>query len=217
MRKVWLFAALVICSLDSIAAGKTKLDRLLTAEMLGVQRDYFEQISGIAKRVSGNYREYDIGGCIVSITEDKQRSISSIALANLSPRCTFDASKIYLDGPAHKLTFNKLNEMNIGGGARESCFGLCGNAIEPDYGLDVQTPHVMNFIEYSASVGYSKESAPAVESLQAKLQKRFPGVELYGDYLGTKIPKKIYNEMWMKEFGNVRINSIQFGHQIVNN
>lgn len=215
MHKALFFVLVAAISINTAAAGKTKLDRLINADMLGTQRAYFEKIAGVAKRVHGQYRQYDIGGCLVGVTEDKTQAISSIQLENLSARCSFDASGIFLQGPAHKLTFGQLNDTNIGGGAKESCFGLCGNAIEPSYGLEVQTPRAMNMIEYDASVGYNNESAPAVERLESRLQKRYPGVELFGDYLGKKIPRKAFTEMWLNEFRNVRITSIRFGYNII--
>ena len=215
MQKTGLLVLVVALSMSVEAAAKSKLDRLMNADMLGTQRAYLEKIAGVAKRVNGAYRQYDIGGCLVGVTEDKTQTISSIQLENVSARCSFDSAGIFLQGPAHKLTFGRLNEMNIGGGAIESCFGLCGNAIEPSYGLAVQTPHVMNFIEYDASVGYNNESGAAAQRLESKLQKRYPGVELYGEYLGKQIPKKAYTEMWLNEFRNVRITSIRFGYNIV--
>ncbi len=185
----------------------------MTAEMIGVQRSYFEQISGLAKRVNGNYREYDVGGCVVSISEDKKQAISSIALGNISSDCTFNAEKIYLKGPAHKLTFAKLNEVGNGSGAFEVCLEThCGNLADPVYALAVETPRAMTNIGFTATVEYTDESGEAAWRLKKNIEKRFPGVELYGDYLGKKIPENIYTEMWLKEFGNVHITSIRFGY-----
>jgi hypothetical protein len=215
MVKGILFALLVISSVNAGAAGQAKLNRLLSAEMLGVQRAYFEQISGVAKRVMDTYRQYDIGGCFVGIVEDKQQSILSIELEKISERCTFDAAKIFLEGPAHKLTFAKLNQVSIGGGAKQACLGLCGNAADPSFGLIVETPRALANIEYDAEVSYNDASEAAARRLQSKLEKRYPGVELDGDYLGKAIPSDIFTEMWLKEFRNVRITSIRFGYDII--
>ena len=217
MKKIYLLAALLILSGNVAAAGKTKLDRLLSADMLGLQRAYFEKIAGVAKRISDKRRQYDIGGCLISIVEDKNKSILSIELENISARCTFDAANIFMKGPAHKLTFARLNDVNIGGGAKEACLALCGNAAPTVYGLTVQTPHAMTFIEFDAEVSNTDASLQAAERLRQQLERRFPGVELYGDYLEKSIPAKIFTEMWLKEFQQVPITSIRFGYNIFNN
>ena len=78
MRKMYLLVALLILSSNAAAAGKTKLDRLLSADMIGLQRAYFEKIAGVAKRISDKRRQYDIGGCLISIVEDNNKTILSI-------------------------------------------------------------------------------------------------------------------------------------------
>jgi hypothetical protein len=217
MKKMYLLALLLILSSTATAAGKTKLDRLLSADMIGLQRAYFEKIAGVAKRISDKRRQYDIGGCLINIVEDTNKTILSIELENISERCTFDTANLFMQGPAHKLTFARLNDVNIGGGAKEACLGLCGNAAPPVYGLTVQTPHAMTLIEFDAEVSNTDASAHAAERLRQQLERRFPGVELYGDYLGKSIPAKVFTEMWLKEFQQVRITSIRFGYNIFNN
>jgi hypothetical protein len=214
MKKIYLVLVFLIVSTHAAAAGKTKLDRLISADMIGLQRAYFEKIAGVAKRVSDRRRQYDIRGCLVTIVEDKDKTILSIELENISERCTFNAATIFLEGPAHKLTFGRLNDVNIGGGAKESCLGLCGNAAAPSYGLMVQTPHAMTFIEYDAEVSNSDTAWDAAERLRSQIEARFPGVELYGDYVGKTIPAKVFTEMWLKEFRHVRITSIRIGYNI---
>ena len=83
MKKLYLLALLMILSNLASAAGKTKLDRLVSADMIGLQRAYFEKIAGVAKRVSDKRRQYNIGGCLVNILEDKYKAIIWIELENL--------------------------------------------------------------------------------------------------------------------------------------
>ena len=211
-----LVVVLLLLSGHAAAAGKTKLDRLLSADMIGLQRAYFEKIAGVAKRISDKHRQYEVGGCLITMVEDNNKSILSIELENISARCTFDAANIFMDGPVHKLTFAKLHSVSIGGGAKEACLGLCGNAAPPIYGLTVQMPHAMTFIQYDAEVGDTNASVQASERLRQQLEKRFPGVDLLGDYVGTSIPANVYTEMWLKEFQHVRITSIRFGYHILN-
>ena len=120
MKKMYLLALLLVLSSTAAAAGKTKLDRLLSADMIGLQRAYFEKIAGVAKRVSDKRRQYDIRGCLINIVEDTNKTILSIELENISERCTFDTANLFMQGPAHKLTFARLNDVNIGGGRKRS-------------------------------------------------------------------------------------------------
>ena len=217
MKRLYLLAVLLIFSVHATGAGKTKLDRLVSADMIGLQRAYFEKIAGVAKRVSDNRRQYDISGCLVSIVEDKDRTILSIQLENISERCTFNAANIFLTGPAHQLTFGRLNDVSIRGGAKEACLGLCGTATAQGFGLMVQTPYAMTSIEFDAHVTQTEASLRAAERLRQQLEKRFPGVELGGDYLEKTIPVKVFTDLWMNEFRDVRITSIRFGYIIFAN
>ena len=75
----------------------------------------------------------------------------------------------------------------------------------------------MTLIEFDAGVSNTDASAHAAERLRQQLERQFPGVELYGDYLGKSIPAKVFTEMWLKEFQHVRITSIRFGYNIFDN
>jgi hypothetical protein len=81
----------------------------------------------------------------------------------------------------------------------------------------VQTPHAMTSIEYDANVTHTDASLHAAERLRQQLEKQFPGVELYGDYLGKTIPAKIFTDLWLREFRQVRITSIRFGYILFEN
>lgn len=217
MKTLYLSIVLLIFSVHATGAGKTKLDRLVSADMIGLQRAYFEKIAGVAKRVDDRHRQYDISGCLVNIVEDKDRTILSIQLENISARCTFNAANIFLKGPAHQLTFGQLHDASIRGGAKEVCVGLCGTTTAQGYGLMVQTPYAMTSIEFDADVTQIEASLRAAERLGQQLEKRFPGVELGGDYLEKTIPVKVFTDLWMNEFRDVRITSIRFGYLIFDN
>lgn len=215
MHKYMIFISVALSLVSGPSTARSKLDRLISADMLGVHRAYFEKKAGIAKRVSGKERQYDVDGCLINVIEDTTQSIISIELENISRKCSFDSGNIFLNGPIHKITFSSLQAVNIGGGAKEACLGFCGNAADPAYGLLVETPRSMTSIEFDAEVIYNNSSAAAADRLQKVLEKRLPGIELSGDYLGTKIPEKVYTELWIKEFGRVRITSIRFGYSIM--
>lgn len=215
MHKSRILIAVALTLMSGPGAAKSKLDRLFSAHMLGAQRTYFEKTAGISKRVSGKDRQYDIGGCLINVVEDTTQSIISIELENISKKCSFDSANIFLYGPIHKITFSSLQAMNIGGGAKEACLGFCGNSADPTYGLLVETPRSMTGIEFDAEVTYNNSSATAANRLRKVLEKRLPGIDLSGDYLHTKIPEKVFTELWIKEFGRVRITSIRIGYNIL--
>lgn len=215
MKPACLLAALLCCVGTATAAGKTTLNRLMSADMIGLQRAYFEKIAGPAKRISDSYRQYDIRGCLVSIVEDNNKSIVSIELENLSGRCTFDAATIFLRGPAHQLTFARLQAVSIGGGAKASCLPPCGDDVAPRYGLTVRTPDAMTAIEYDAGVTNTDAAMLAAGRLREKLEMRFPGAEVRGDYLGKTIPAGVFTDMWLTEFGALRITSIRIGYNML--
>lgn len=75
-------------SLSAFGAGNMKLNKIMSLEMIGVQRSFFERIAGTARYVDGALRTYEVGGCSVSISENPDRSVKSIGLS-LSERCTF--------------------------------------------------------------------------------------------------------------------------------
>lgn len=217
MKTLYLSIVLLIFSVHATGAGKTKLDRLVSADMIGLQRAYFEKIAGVAQRVDDRRRQYDVGGCLINLVEDKDRTILSIQLENISARCTFNAANIFLKGPAHQLTFGQLHDVGIGGGAKEACLGLCGTETTQGYGLMVQTPYSMTSIEFDADVTQTEASLHAAERLRQQLEKQFPGVELGADYLGKTIPAKVFTDLWLNEFRQVRITSIRFGYIIFAN
>lgn len=217
MKRLFLSVVFLIFSVHATGAGKTKLARLVSADMIGLQRAHFEKIAGVAKRVDDRRRQYDVGGCLINLVEDKDRTILSIQLESISERCTFNAANIFLKGPAHQLTFGQLHDVSIRGSAKEVCLGLCGTTTAQGYGLMVQTPYAMTSIEYDADVTQTEASLHAAERLRQQLENRFPGVELGADYLGKTIPVKVFTDLWLNEFRDVRITSIQFGYIIFAN
>lgn len=71
------------------------LSKIMKFDMINVQRQYFENIVGPAKRVSDKWREYNVNGCMVITYEDAHQSISSIELRYITDKCDFDTKNIY--------------------------------------------------------------------------------------------------------------------------
>jgi len=209
-----LFIVLFSMPFMALASTKDRLDKLMHHDMLGVQRAYFETIAGVAKRVNKNKRNYDINGCQIWITEDKDLNVTSIELLNISNKCTFNSSNIFLNGPGHVLTFGHINDYSFQAKSVESCFVSCGNAADPTYGRYFSAPRYMNFIEFYAEVTWSQRSLPAITKLNQELYRKFPNVDLSGYYLGKLIPQKIYDDAWINAFKNTRIERFRFGYNL---
>ena len=194
----------------------------MNQEMIGVQRAYFEKITGTPKYVDRNYRSYDLDGCKISIKESKSKSIESISLENISNKCTFDANQIFLYGPAHKLTFNSLIEAGYQFRAMETCIDGCGNIAEPTYGIEVWGPHAIGFIQFQGEYSWSTSKSErdladrAAENFLKKL-RRILKTDSYVSYEEAieKIGLEKYTDIFISEFKNVKITSITLGHNIL--
>ena len=215
-----LMLAGLILSVDASGqSNKVKLSQLMTADMIGVQIAYIENIVGPAKRISGSSREYQIGGCTVNIIADeKDNSISSIELTNINKNCDFDSSNIFLNGRASTLLFK--NVISLRGNnwfAYYSCFEACGNAANPTYGAFVDAPRVQQFMNYSFKVEWNKSSSQAADKLHKSLKMKYTKVQNWiGGYPDHFISKSVYSGLWYEAFKDVRISSLKFGYKILN-
>jgi hypothetical protein len=73
MKKFTILFSLFI-SFSAVAQSKQSvLSQVMSAETIGFQVAYVEQIAGTAKRVNGSSREYLINNCRVTIVEDKDK------------------------------------------------------------------------------------------------------------------------------------------------
>jgi hypothetical protein len=204
------------------SAGNTRLDRIMTREMIGVQRSYFEKFTGTAKYANGDYRGYDLNGCEVWIKESKDKSITSISLQNLSSKCTFDASNIFLNGPAHKLTFGDLVEGTYFFSAMETCIDGCGNIRNPTYGVNVWGPGAIGELQFQGEYIWSPIEADrnlanrAVENF-LNTMKRILKTDTWVDYEDAvkKLGLKKYTKIFISDFNKVKITSITFGYNIL--
>jgi hypothetical protein len=210
------FIVLFLCFISASAIGQSKqsmLSQIMSADTLGVQVAYIENIIGPAKRINESYRQYSINGCTVNmVANPKEQSIQSIELVNIDAKCNFDTSRIFLSGLASNLTFKDV----IGIGWRWlpyiNCLGLCGNTIAQTYGAIVEGPRVMNFMNYSVTTGAG--SYKFLESLKATFPKK-TSWDTYGEALDPTIPIKVYSDLWYRAYQNEKINSIQFGYDLM--
>jgi hypothetical protein len=188
------------------------LEKVMTVEALGMQKEYFEKTYGPAKRLIGNGRQYDIGLCNVIIIYDKNDSIESVELLNISKDCTFDGKNIYLQSRADKITYSELFGVAFDWNAKLSCYTMCGNAADPEYGAYVDTPRVYGFVEFDATTNY-EVAQKASDDVYEYFKKKYPDEELIGGELG-KIPATEYNKIWFEKFKDIRLTGLKFGYNL---
>jgi len=187
------------------------LSKIMKFDMINVQRQYFENIVGPAKRVSEKWREYDVNGCMVITYEDAHQSISSIELRYITEKCDFNTKNIYpFKGFVSQITFGDLLEHSITWKADETCMGSCGNAYDPEDGAIMVLGHVYQFVEIHARRMYDDDAY----SLYEKLQKLYPNQDFSGNYINKIISQNDFNKLWLQTFKNKKITSFRFGYNI---
>lgn len=187
------------------------LNKIMKFDMINVQRQYFENIVGPAKRVSEKWREYDVNGCMVITYENNHQSISSIELRYITENCDFNTKNIYpFKGSVSQITFGDLLEHSMSWKADETCMGLCGNSHDPEYGAVIELPHVYQFLQIHARRMYDDDTY----ALYEKLQKLYPTQDFSGEYIDKIISQSDFNKLWLQTFKNKKINSFRFGYNI---
>lgn len=194
-------------------SGASKLDEIMSGEMIGAQRGYFEQKYGPAKFASRNdTRRYEIDQCLIGVQYGKDDAITSIELENISPQCNFNTKDISIGGMASDLNYGNLIEKAMDWAADLSCYTSCGNAADPIYGAHINTSRATSFMEFSATSDYSLSSKASGEVTDF-FKKKYPDFDLYGDDLGP-IDRREYNAVWLEKFKDVKLTSIKFGYQL---
>ena len=75
---------------NELATVRKSLDNVMSPDTINIQRAFFEKTYGPAKRILGDVIEYEIGKCLIRIEYDKNNSITSVELANISKECNFN-------------------------------------------------------------------------------------------------------------------------------
>jgi hypothetical protein len=192
--------------------GTQQLEKIMRADTIGIQREFFEKNYGPAKRVFDKIRNYEIGVCSVNIEYDKTNAIVSVELENISKECNFDGEKIMLDSKADQINFGELIDSAMEWDADISCYTMCGNAIEPEFGAYIKTPRVRGYIEFKAATDYSF-AGKATDDVEKYFKDKYPNIDLIGGDLGI-IPKSEYNEVWYESFKDVKLTRIKFGYDL---
>lgn len=203
-----LFAS--IWAFPSLDAQAKTVQALMTHESLGLQRSFFEKTYGPAKkRLYKTSYLYVVKGCNVIVEFDADNGVKSIELTNLSNKCTFNTKSIFLDGPAHKLTYEKLISYSSIWEAQNSCYEDCGNALDPDYGALVELPRSSQFlvVKGTSNYGIAGESSWAVLK---ELKASYPDLYFSGVECLDEEVKVTYNKVWFRYFKALTVTSLKF-------
>lgn len=172
---------------------------------------YFDKKYGPAKIDNGDYREYDIDGCNITVKGDK--NVESISL-KLNPQCNVDMSKFLNNGTsAYGMTFGDFERNSILMDYVANCFaGSCGNMLDASvdaYGL---LSHAHNFLELKASVTINTEA-----SVDASLRVTSEIRELNEyDFLieHTAFCTEKDSKIIKNHFNNIKIDTITIGYNL---
>ena len=189
-----------------------QLEKIMSTDTIGIQREYFDKKYGPAKRSFGNIWNYEIGTCLVNIEYDQKNSINSVELENISKECNFNGKNINLSSMADKINYAELIDVAMEWNAKLSCYTMCGNAADPEYGAHIETARVYGNIEFDATTNYS-EAGDASDKVKEYFKKKYPNIDLIGNELGT-IPKEEYNKIWFEKFKNIKLTAIKFGYNL---
>ncbi len=197
---------------NELATVRKSLDNVMSPDTINIQRAFFEKTYGPAKRILGDVIEYEIGKCLIRIEYDKNNSITSVELANISKECNFNGKNIYLNSMADQISYAEIISVAMDWNAKLSCYTMCGNAADPDYGAYIETARVYGNIEFDATTDYSG-SEKASDDVEKYFKSKYPSVDLIGSELGL-IPKNEYNKIWFENFKDVKLTSIKFGYNL---
>lgn len=209
MKKI-ITAAILLTAVSS--AYSQNLNEIFGPNTLGLNKEYLEKRTGPAKRVFGKTHQYDVNGCNIDI-EYLNNSVQSIALYDISKKCSFDAKNIHLSGSIENVTFGDILSISNQWKAYESCIGSCGNAADPVHRMWGEAPRVYGHINFI--VGTTKsDSAYSMRDDILKMYTNLRESDFSGLYLGTKIQWQPYYHFWMKHFKNEKITSIKIGYSL---
>ncbi len=188
----------------------SKLQQLFRRDILGAQLPYLEASTGPARNVVGSDRTYLVEGCEINVHADG-KTISSIGLARISPKCNVSLKDFGFDGPmTDHITFGMLERIGFATQYSADCLDSCGNAFDPFAYALVQTPHVNGFVEFRAGANTEIEPMLTATMKWADLMRGAKGE----DYVTqTRFNcDQAFNPAASRLFANMKINSIEVGN-----
>jgi len=161
------------------AARPSRVDRVVSADMLKAQVPYLEKVIGPAKYVNGDVRTYEVSGCTVDV-HVSNNAVRAFEMY-VTPRCSPDMNR-FLGGPRRwppllGMTFGQFTGIENGEGIAlkrmfATCLGLCGNAADPIVYQLYEGPHVEGYLEVALEsvIAYP----PSIEASE-RWEKVMPG------------------------------------------
>lgn len=191
------------------AAPVSKLAQLFKPDMLNAQVAYVETIIGPAKEVNGDYRDYIVDGCRVSI-EAPKGAIATFGI-EFKKGCSLNLGDFLGNAPAKAdgITFGDLIDTGYSSTISASCLQSCGNAADPTVSLLLETDHANNFINVEGTVTLVED--PALDASGVWEEAMALEGEDYVIYGKFNCDGK-YNEAGKKAFRKVRIESVRVGN-----
>lgn len=140
------------------------ITKIFTPEMIGADRAYLEQFTGVARQTRNDMitpgsivRIYHVNGCDITAYfggNSTEQSVNALAM-DVSAPCTFDLAPFIQEEkpvPVHQLTFGDFDQL-MGHGTQyyADCLGLCGNAYDPAVYSHYSASRALGFVEVMAS------------------------------------------------------------------
>ena len=149
---------------------QAKLDRIFTYDMLGADRAYLKQFTGIPWQTNGDQRTYKVEGCEVGATIP-QNSVRALSLKT-SDKCTFNLANFHRnwDFVANNMTFGAFDDFSFS----SDCLSHCGNAYEPSTYAIREGSHAENFLEIKVSTDeQSREADRAIYEWSSRMETTY--------------------------------------------
>lgn len=193
------------------------ITKVFTPDMIGVDRAYLEQFTGIARITDTFFHtaSYRVDGCDIKVYFGGPSGGAVVAFAmDVDEHCTFDlAPFIQKQKPVqvNRLTFGDFDQV-IGYYTQyyADCLGLCGNAYDPSVYSHYSGPHALGFLEVMvSSTGSYKGMFAWQEIMQAQ-----KGDEWIIEQRYNCEPQSFTNEA-KKLFAHDPIERIEIGYDLL--
>ena len=194
------------------SAQSDKIDLIMREDTLGTTKAYLESILGPARKKYQDRFQYNLDGCIVSVTYNND-AVNSIALENLSQSCTFNITNVLRNVPSkmvHNITFGDLKNISASYSILETCLYACGNAYDPYFTVLYRPARAYSI--YRFTVKSDITTNVPTEKLIQQLLTIYP--DLYGQqtiFAGgyyNKIQYQIFYYYFFQFFKDEKIKSI---------
>ncbi len=180
----------------------TKLANIFT--LLDTNIEYFEQLTGPAKYLMGNTRQYDIDNCIVSVRVIEQ-TVREITLTQISDKCDFTPVGFNTSLNTSRTFASTMSAFP--GNFYFSCIKGCGNAADPEMAYVYGGSRVENWVEQAiVSIDFYKYSAELEKSIEAEYGE---DALLMGNYSLHK-----YTDLMKTIFAPAQIHSYSIGYDL---